>query len=305
MTVGVLVMAYGSPATPDDIAPYYTHIRRGRPPTEELLAELTARYEAIGGTTFLRERTDEQRTRLAEALEPRVPAEFATALGMKHSPPFIEDGVTALQKAEVTGIVGLVLAPHYSRGGVGEYLERLRRAAADVKLPATGIASWHLLPELIDFLAEAVNDARAGLPERTKVVFTAHSLPERVLEDDPYPDQLRESGEAVALRLGLNRWAGWGQAWQSAGRTPEAWRGPDILEVIDDLAGTGRADGVVVCPQGFTADHLEVLYDLDIEARRRAEGHGLAFARTRSVNDDERVFAGLAGRVIEAASGLP
>jgi ferrochelatase len=129
------------------------------------------------------------------------------------------------------------------------------------------------------------------------VLFTAHSLPERVLEDDPYPDELRTSAAAIAEGAGLERWYGWTLAWQSAGRTPEPWRGPDVAEVIRDLGATGRAEGVLVCPQGFVSDHLEVLYDLDIDARRVAEEAGLAFARTASINDDPAVMAGLAERV--------
>src|SRR5690606_33479784 len=128
-----------------------------------------------------------------------------------------------------------------------------------------------------------------------------HSLPEKALVGDPYPDQLRASAAAVAERLGLDRWAGWGLAWQSAGRTADPWRGPDILEVLRDLAATGRSDGVAVCAQGFVADHLEVLYDLDIEAREVADGLGLAFARTRSLNAEPTVMAALARRVHEVA----
>ena len=133
------------------------------------------------------------------------------------------------------------------------------------------------------------------MPPKHHVLFTAHSLPERALVDDPYPDQLRESAAAIAERVGLGPWADWSLAWQSAGRTPEPWRGPDILEVIRDLGATGRSEGVVVCAQGFTSDHLEVLYDLDIEARAVAAEVGLAFARTRSLNDDP-VGHGRAGR---------
>jgi ferrochelatase len=304
VTTGVLVMAYGTPRSPEEIEPYYTHIRRGRPPSAEQLAELEGRYRAIGGTSPLRERTEAQRARLAAALDALAPGEYVTALGMKHAEPFVEHGAAALAAEGVTGIIGLVLAPHYSRGSVGEYAERLSKAAADAGRPSRTVESWHLLPELIDFLAAATRDALAAMPERTKVVFTAHSLPERVLAGDPYADQLHESARAVAARLGLNRWAGWGTAWQSAGRTPEPWRGPDILEVIDDLAGTGRADGIVVCPQGFTADHLEVLYDLDVEARARAGDRGLAFARTRSLNDEPSVFTGLARVVVGETSRL-
>jgi ferrochelatase len=307
MTIGVLVMAYGTPAGPDGVADYYTHIRRGRPPTPEQLADLEARYQAIGGVSPLRWRTEAQQVRLAEALDAGRPGRFVTALGMKHAGPFIEDGVAELSGLDVDAIVGLVLAPHYSRGSVGEYAARLDAAAGELGIASTTIESWHLLPELLDFHAAHVGARLAEMPERTKVVFTAHSLPERVLAGDPYPDQLWESAAAVAHRLRLNRWAGWGIAWQSAGRTADRWRGPDILEVIDDLAETGRADGLVVCAHGFVSDHLELLYDLDIEARARAEAAGLAFGRAAALNDDPVVLAALADRVVEAASavGLP
>jgi ferrochelatase len=136
-------------------------------------------------------------------------------------------------------------------------------------------------------------------------VFTAHSLPERALQDDPYPDQLRASATAIASLAGLDPWYGWALAWQSAGRTPEPWRGPDVLDVIRDLAATGRAEGVLVCPQGFVSDHLEVLYDLDVEARRVAGEVGLAFARTASINDEAAVMAALAARVRRAVAEVP
>jgi protoporphyrin/coproporphyrin ferrochelatase len=280
---------------------YYTHIRRGRPPTGAQLADLVCRYEAIGGVSPLAARTEAQRAALAAALESRAPGDWTVTLGQKHAAPFIEDGVAALAAAGVRRTVGLVLAPHWSRGSVGEYHQRAGKAAAEAGSTYTGIDSWHLEPALIDFLARAVADARAGLPASHKVLFTAHSLPERVLAGDPYPDQLRESAAAVARRLGLLPWPDWALAWQSAGRTPEPWRGPDILDVIRDLAGTGRSEGILVCPQGFTSDHLEVVYDLDVEAARVAAGHGLAFARTRSLNDDPTVMDALADRVRAAA----
>jgi protoporphyrin/coproporphyrin ferrochelatase len=298
---GVVVMAYGTPATPADIEAYYTHIRRGRPPSPEQLAELTARYEAIGGTSPLAERTEAQRAGLAAALDATDPGGWQVVLGQKHAAPFIEDAVAQLAAAGATSVVGLVLAPHFSRASVGEYQERLRTASAEHGLPVAAIDSWHLEPAYVAFLADAVREGLAGLPERTKVLFTAHSLPERALVDDPYPDQLRASAAAVAEAAGLHRWAGWSIASQSAGRTADPWRGPDLLEVIDDLAATGRADGVLVCPQGFVSDHLEVVYDLDLEARRRAEERGLAFARTRVLNDDRAVLGALAQRVREAA----
>ena len=189
---------------------------------------------------------------------------------------------------------------------MGEYAARLEAAADDAGIPSdVGRPAGTDLDAWLGFQAAAVTDGLAGLPARTKVLFTAHSLPERVLVDDPYPDQLRASAAAIAARAGLDRWAGWAVAWQSAGRTPDPWRGPDVLEVIDDLADTGRADGVLVCPQGFAADHLEVLYDLDVEAAERAAGRGLAFARTRSLNDDPAVLAALAELVRSHGSPDP
>jgi protoporphyrin/coproporphyrin ferrochelatase len=299
--LGVVVMAYGTPASPADIEAYYTHIRGGRPPTPEQLADLARRYEAIGGISPLAERTESQRAALHAALEERVPGRCRVALGQKHASPFIEDAVTSLVAGGASAVVGLVLAPHYSRSSVGEYQERLAATAADRGVAAAGIESWHLEPSYLSFLASAVVDALAGMPERTKVLLTAHSLPERVLVDDPYPDQLRASAAAVAEAAGLDRWAGWSVSWQSAGRTPEPWRGPDVLDVIRDLGATGRADGVLVCPQGFVSDHLEVVYDLDIEARGVATEAGLAFGRTRVLNADAIVFGALADRVLAAA----
>lgn len=303
--VGVVVMAYGTPHDLDELEAYYTHIRRGRRPTAEQLAELRARYEAIGGTSPLAARTEAQRAGLQAALDARAPGAFVTALGNKHAPPFIEDGLAELAGAGADPVVGLVLAPHYSAASVGTYHGRAEASAATEGQRYIAIERWHLEPALLDFLAAALREALKALPERTKVLFTAHSLPERVLVDDPYPDQLRESAEAVADRVGLERWAGWSLAWQSAGRTPEPWRGPDILAVIRDLAATGRADGVCVCPHGFVSDHLEVRYDLDVEACGVAEASGLAFARTRSVNDDPAVLAALADRVLAAAGEGP
>jgi len=302
VTTGLVVMAYGTPAAPEDIEAYYTHIRRGRPPEPEQLADLIARYDAIGGISPLAARTAAQLNAVEAQLDALAPGEFTVRLGQKHAAPFIEDGVTELAELGVSGVVGLVLAPHYSGFSVGQYHERAAAAAAP--LPFVGVDHWHLTDGFVDHQAASVSERLAVLPERTVVVFTAHSLPERVLEGDPYPDELRESAAAIAGRAGLDQWSGWALAWQSAGRTPEPWRGPDILEIINDLADGGEVDGVLVVPQGFTADHLEVLYDLDIEAAAVAAERGLAFARTDVVNDDRAVAADLARLVIDAAAVL-
>ena len=300
--IGVAVMAYGTPAAPADVEAYYTHIRRGRPPSDEQLADLRGRYEAIGGTSPLAERTEAQRRALQRALDAQAPGRCRVVLGQKHAAPFIEDAVAELAASGVEQVVGLVLAPHFSRASVGEYQARLAEASAQAAVPVAAIDSWHLEPSYLAFLTDAVRDGLASLPDRTKVLFTAHSLPERALVDDPYPEQLRASAASVADAAGLDRWAGWSLCWQSAGRTPEPWRGPDVLEVLRDLADTGRADGVLVCPQGFVSDHLEVVYDLDIEAARLATELGLAFGRTRVLNDHPPVFEALAARVLEAAA---
>ena len=284
-------MAYGTPATPDDIEAYYTHVRRGRPPTEEQLADLRRRYEAIGGTSPLLERTQEQ----AAGIQAALGDGFLVELGMKHAPPFIEDGVAALTAAGITRTVGLVLAPHYSVLSVGEYAKRAEAAAAEAGVGLSMVSSWHLAPGYVDLLAGFVRRELDRLgADPVAVVFTAHSLPVRILDmGDPYPDQLAETAKAVADEAGVNRWS---VGWQSAGRTPEPWIGPDLLEILPTLAEAGVA-GVVVCAAGFVSDHLEVLYDLDVEARAAADKLGLAFSRTPSPNADPSFCATLAGVV--------
>lgn len=302
-TVGVVLMDYGTPASLDEVEEYYTHIRRGRPPSPEELADLVRRYEAIGGTSPLRERSEAQRMAIQDGLDLLAGDRYLVVSGHKHVAPFIEDAVDDLADAGADVLVGLVLAPHHSAASVGNYQDRAGARAGELGIPHLRIDSWHMLPEHLDFLTGAVGEAAGALPDDHHVLFTAHSLPEKVLVGDPYPDQLRESASEVARRLGLNPWAGWGLAWQSAGRTADPWRGPDVCEVISQLAETGRSAGVLVCAQGFVSDHLEVRYDLDVEARSLAEGLGLAFARTRTLDDDPAVMAALARLVHETAGG--
>lgn len=304
-------MSYGTPASPADIAEYYTHIRRGRPPSDAQLADLQRRYAALGGVSSLRARSEAQRARLAAALDALDPGRFRVVTGQRHAAPFIADAVTALTRPDVWSlpcarIVGLVLAPHYSGYSVQHYADTLAGAARDAGAEAVTIPHWYELPEYREFLARAVVDALDAIPtdrSSTRVLFTAHSLPERLLVDDPYPDQLAAGAAAVARSVGLDDVA-WSVAWQSAGATDDAWRGPDVSEVIARLGDDPGVAGVVVCPHGFTADHLEVAYDLDIEARAAAERAGLAFARTRVVNDDADVFAALA-RWVRLAAETP
>lgn len=298
---GVLVMSYGTPSGPDDVESYYTHIRRGRAPTAEDLDDLIGRYRAIGGVSPLRERTLAQRDAITAALEALEPGRYVVARGDKHVSPFIEDGVAELAEAGVGRIVAVALAPHYSAGSVGEYLSRARTVGAERGLEVIGVDRWWDLSAFIAHQAASLRHALDRIEEPAKVLFTAHSLPERVLVDDPYPEELQASARAIADAAGLDPWSAWGIAWQSAGRTPEPWRGPDILHVIDELGATGRAAGVVVCAHGFVADHLEVRYDLDIEAAARAASAGLDFARTEPVGADPATMAQLAQRIASMA----
>ena len=295
---GVLIMCYGSPASLEHLEAFYTDIRRGRPPTHEQLADLAARYQAIGGVSPLSARTEAQVSGLQKALDQRHPGSFLVFSGAKHSSPTIEQSVHSMAEAGLGKAVGLVLAPHYSRLSVGEYVERATSAARLSGLELTCIESWHLERGFIELLADRLAHAWSRIdPEkqgRAATVFTAHSLPARILDDDdPYPRQLGQTASAVADLSGVERWQ---VAWQSAGRTGEAWLGPDVKEAIADLARQG-AKAVVVCPAGFTADHLEVLYDIDIDAKGFADGLGLDLLRTDSLNDDARFMEVLAGLV--------
>lgn len=295
----VLLMAYGTPRSREEILPYYTDIRRGRPPTEEQLSDLTARYEAIGGLSPLAALTEAQRDALQTALNNIAPNTYHVALGLKHAAPMIEDAVQQLAQEGFTKIVALVLAPHFSSFSIGQYIDRATTAATPHGISVVGITSWATEEAFIDFLAADMSAKLATMPAATHVLYTAHSLPQRIIDaGDPYPAELRSTAVAVAAKVGLTENAQWSIAWQSAGRTPEPWIGPDILDVIDQLATQSTpATGVLVSACGFVADHLEVLFDLDIEASHRAEQHGLAFARTECVNDNGAIMNALAHRV--------
>jgi len=298
----VVLMAYGTPRSKEEILPYYTDIRRGRPPTDEQLQDLTNRYEAIGGLSPLKQLTEDQRDALQNELNGISPNQFQVFLGLKHASPFIEETVAEVVELGYKKIVGLVLAPHYSSYSIGQYMDRVRAVAEPAGITVSGIDSWAREEAFIDFLANDMREKLTSLPERTKVLFTAHSLPQRIIDGgDPYPEELRATAELVAEKVGLTRWSDWSIAWQSAGRTPEPWIGPDILEVIDSFAAQSASgepiDGVLVSACGFVADHLEVLFDLDIEASKHAASHGIAFARTACVNSNASVMAALARSV--------
>lgn len=272
------MMAYGTPERAQDIAAYYTHIRRGSPPPPPLLADLVARYEAVGGPTPLNRVTRAQADGLAQALAGRG-HQVPVYTGFKHVAPFVGEAVRAMAADGIGRAVGLVLAPHYSLRSIAEYVryaEEARPAGLDLEV----IPSWHDHPGLVAFLAGRLRAAMPRTGDRPAVVFTAHSVPPAA--GDPYADQLAETAALVADAAGVESWE---FAYQSAGRTSEAWLGPDVREVIAAIAGRG-ASGVVVQAIGFVADHLEILYDLDVEARGAAEAVGLRFARAEMPNAD-------------------
>jgi protoporphyrin/coproporphyrin ferrochelatase len=281
---GILCMAYGSPSTEADIAAYFTHIRGGRPPNAEALAELTARYRAIGGGSPLTEITRAQ----AAALSSR--SGLPAFVGMKHAAPFIADGAEEARRAGIGRLVGLPLAPHYARMSLGGY-ERTLREAWEGEL--VFIPGFHDHAAFIAAVRGLLREALAtGRPER--LFFTAHSLPARILDEgDPYQDQLLESCRLVAKGMDLPDWE---FAFQSASHTGEPWLGPDLLEAIER---SGARD-VLVCPIGFVADHLEILYDLDVEAQEFAREKGIRIRRTRSFNASPDFIDALAQVVADA-----
>ncbi|MGD0747422.1 MAG: ferrochelatase [Acidimicrobiales bacterium] len=296
MTSGVLLMAHGTPANAEEILPFYTRIRRGRPPEPEQLAELEGRYRAIGGVSPLAERTEAQVDAVRVELEARSPGRYVVAFGAKHTEPLIEDAASALASAGLDKVVGLVLTPHASSMGSQEYLDRA--VAALPGTPFVAVGAWYAEPAFVALMAARVTAALATVPGRRRVLFTAHSLPERIRESgDTYPEQLAESARLVAEAAGLEDWL---VVWQSAGRTPDPWLGPDVRDEVRRLAEDGSTDAVVVCPIGFVADHLEVLYDLDIELAAVAAECGIGYTRTASLNDDPAFVSVLADVIIAA-----
>jgi len=274
----VILMAYGSPSRPEDIPAYFEDIRGGRPVRPEAVAELVDRYRRIGGSSPLNEITERQRAALERDLGAPV------YVGMKHWTPRIAEAAERALDEGAERIVGLVLAPHYSDISIGGYRERLETAVAG-RAELVMIESWHDHEPFLDIVAGRVRGTDAH------VVFTAHSLPARILaEGDPYRDQLLATSRLVAERAGVETWS---FAFQSASPTGEPWLGPDILEELERLHGDGVRK-VLVAPVGFVSDHLEILWDIDVEAREKAAELGLELDRIESLNDSPEFARALA-----------
>lgn len=303
--IGVLVMSYGTPKSLEDVEAYYTHIRRGNPPSAEQLEDLTNRYRSIVGGVFpLRENTNSQVTALQMKLDELAgKGTFVCYQGLKHAEPYIEDGVAAMAADGIVEAVGIVLTPQYSVMSVGGYLKRAQEEAARRGITLKGVEEYHLHPELIDALSLRVKEGLDRFGDQrvdTLVLFSAHSLPARILEmNDPYADQLLATSDAVAKAAGVGRWQ---FTWQSAGQTGQPWLGPDILETLERLSQEG-VTSVLVTPVGFVSDHLEVLFDIDIEARKSAEQLGIRLERIRMLNDDPQYMAVLADAVLAVCGG--
>jgi ferrochelatase len=278
LSTAVILMAYGSPERIEDIRPYLEDIRGGRPVSGEAVEELTKRYRRIGGRSPLADITERQRAALERELG------LPVHVGMKHSRPRIGEAVEAALAGGANQLVGVVLAPHYSVLSIAGYKERLE-AALDTRAELRFVESWHDHAPFLEVLADRIRGTDAH------VVFTAHSLPERILAmGDPYRDQLLATSRLVAERAGIERWS---FAFQSASPTGEPWLGPDILEELETLHARG-VNKVLVAPVGFVSDHLEILWDLDIETRERAAELGLELDRIESLNDDPTFIRALA-----------
>ena len=282
----VILMAYGSPERVVDVSAYYADIRGGRPVSPELLEDLVARYRALGIEDSNPLNAITEATRAALETELGLPV----YTGMKHWDPRIAAAVDAALAGGATRLVGLVLAPHYSRLSIAGYRKLLDDAVAG-RAGVIFVESWHDDPGLVAFLADRIRDTDAH------VVFTAHSLPARILDDgDPYQDQLLETARLVADSAGVEDWS---FSFQSESPTGEPWLGPDILDHLEDLSGRGVED-VLVCPVGFVSDHLEIRWDIDTEARDKARELGLRLDRIEMPNDDPR-FVHALGEIVRGA----
>lgn len=291
----VLLMAYGGPERLEDVEPYLLDVRGGRPMSPEWVREIRDRYARIGGRSPIRLLTEAQAKALTGALERPV------YVGMRHWHPYIAETVERMLADGHRRLVGIVMAPHYSALSVGAYEKRLRAAAAG-RLDLTLVRSWATHPIFLDAVKERVARGLQAFPDPRKVhvIATAHSLPERILaEGDPYRNEFAASVLAVAERVGVGTWHA---AFQSAGASAEPWLGPEAGELIGRLAGHGVRDFLIV-PIGFVCDHVEILYDIDVEYRDLAHELGVRLERTASLNDDPTLIACLADLARTEAAG--
>ncbi len=280
--IGLLVMAYGGPDNMDEVEPYLMDVRGHRPTAPEIIHEVRERYREIGGRSPIREQTQAQADALESALNVSS-KDFKAFVGMRHWNPYIKDSLAEMQKHGIDRAVGLVMAPHYSRMSIGAYYKKIEEA--NVPIEFLRVEDWHLRDGYLDALADRVRaalqcfpaDVRADVP----IIFTAHSLPQKILEwNDPYPIQLRETVAAVMERLGSHPHE---FAFQSAAISTEPWLGPDAGAAINRLASEGKKN-ILLCPIGFVCEHVEILYDVDIVYQRLAKSLNVQLERIEMLN---------------------
>ena len=278
---GILLMAHGTPSSMDEMPEYLRLVRGGRPASPELVAEMRHNYEAIGGRSPLTTLTLAQ----GEALRARLGAGTPVAVGMRNWKPFIKGALDELHTAGVTRVIGIPLAPQFSSLSVGKYYNAASAGLRD-GMELVPVRSFHAHPLLVQAFAERIDSARRGA--ETETVFTAHSLPQRVVDaGDPYVDEVRATAQAVAARAGLARFQ---IAYQSAGRTPEPWIGPDVGDFIRERAAAGVRE-FLVAPIGFVCDHTEILFDIDVQAAQIARQYATTLRRTESLNTSPTFIA--------------
>jgi ferrochelatase len=294
--IGVLLMAYGGPDSLDDVPGYLADIRTGRPTPREIVDEITDHYRQIGGSSPLRARSASQLAALSARLDSAV---YRCYLGMRHWSPWIEEVVGTMAADGISRAVGVVLAPHYSSMNTERYFQKIRfgQELYGSSIEFAFVQGYHDSPPLLDALARRIAEGAGRWPvgERGEVhvVFCAHSVPARLIADgDPYDTQLHETARLVALRAGLVE-AQWSWSYMSAGKSPEPWLGPDLPDHLTALAAQG-VRAVLCVPIGFVADHVEVLYDVDIEAQQRARAVRIRLERPPSLNDDPLFIQALA-----------
>lgn len=300
--IGLLVMAYGTPGSLDEVESYYTHIRGGRKPSPAMLSDLIHRYEKIGGISPLARITREQIKKLENKLNRENSSfSFQVYLGQKHVFPFIENAVCKMKEDGIKKAISLVLAPHYSSYSSESYHQRALEESRKVNGPSLmSIKSWYQEPHFLTYWSQELqriyNSIPHGQKEQTMVIFTAHSLPERILDlGDPYPEQIIENAKLIAQQANLPNYT---VAWQSAGRSPEPWLGPDILEKMRLLYKEGYRS-MIICPIGFVAEHLEVLFDNDYECGNVARELGIHYYRPAMPNAKDLFIEGLASAVFK------
>lgn len=297
--IGVLVMAYGGPDNLEEVEPYLMDVRGYRATAPEIVHEVRERYREIGGRSPILERTKAQADALQKALSEQG-QDFKVFVGMRHWHPFIADTLAEMRRQDIDKAVGLVMAPHYSRMSIRAYFQKIEEANAGLQI--TPIYNWHLLPEYLNALTDRVQAALERFPKSVRadvpVIFTAHSLPERILEwGDPYPSQLLATTEALMERLGPRPHE---FAYQSAAISNIPWLGPDASEVMERYATEGVRH-MLICPIGFVCEHVEILYDIDIEYQRLAKKLGVHLERIEMLNDSPEMIRGLAGLVRRTA----